>query len=330
MANSFVTYTASGSRYFNIPFPYLRPEHIEVSINGESFSGFRFLNSSTLYFTPLPSPGSEVIIRRVTQATPLVDFENTSTLTEEDLDTALLQALYLGEEARDFSNSIFLVGTDFVDFGNRRLTGLRSPTNSDDAITLGYAQANFGDTAAAAQANAAAASAAAAAGSAGAASTSQSEAASSAAAAATSAQQASDDLDAARAFYLAESTPEEFHLRAPERFLSPIGFWNAMDPVGLTDQDEVVLDMDAGVNFTLIIGGNRTLATPINVKTGQRGFITVEQDSTGGHTLAFASAWDFSGGSAPTITSTAGSRSVFEYYAYAQTNVLLIPHLGVA
>jgi hypothetical protein len=71
--------------------------------------------------------------------------------------------------------------------------------------------------------------------------------------------------------------------------------------------------MGAGINFSLAIGGNRTLGNPSNTKNGQCGVIVITQDGTGNRTLAYASNWKFAGASAPTLSTTAGRKDMLFY-----------------
>ena len=54
---------------------------------------------------------------------------------------------------------------------------------------------------------------------------------------------------------------------------------------------------------------------------GQSGAIWITQDGTGGRTLAYDSYWDFSGGTAPTVTSTAGAVSCLLYAVQSSTRI---------
>lgn len=67
--------------------------------------------------------------------------------------------------------------------------------------------------------------------------------------------------------------------------------------VSLTDQASVALNLNSGVNFELLIGGNRALSTPTNATAGQSGFIEVTQNGTGGWDLTPSAAYTVAGGS---------------------------------
>ena len=81
----------------------------------------------------------------------------------------------------------------------------------------------------------------------------------------------------------------------------------------LTDGATITPDFNAGNNFTVTLGGNRTLANPTNLAAGQSGSIFIVQDGTGSRTLAWGSYWDFAAGVAPTLTTTAGAVDRVDY-----------------
>lgn len=89
----------------------------------------------------------------------------------------------------------------------------------------------------------------------------------------------------------------------------------------LTDGSTVTPDFAVANNFSLTIGGNRTLANPTNLTAGQSGVIVITQDATGGRTLAFGSYWKFSSGTAPTLTTTASAVDVLAYYVESSTRI---------
>jgi len=89
----------------------------------------------------------------------------------------------------------------------------------------------------------------------------------------------------------------------------------------LTDGATITPNFNTANNFSLTIGGNRTLANPTNITAGQSGVIVITQDGTGGRTLAFGSYWDFSGGTAPTLTTAANAVDVLVYYVNSTTSI---------
>jgi hypothetical protein len=63
--------------------------------------------------------------------------------------------------------------------------------------------------------------------------------------------------------------------------------------VALTDAATIAVDLSLGNNFSVTLGGNRTLGAPTNQTAGQSGVIVVTQDSTGSRTLAWWNGTDF-------------------------------------
>ena len=99
-----------------------------------------------------------------------------------------------------------------------------------------------------------------------------------------------------------------------------------MAPATLTDAATIAVDFEAGRNFTVTLGGNRTLGNPTNVQAGDSGTIYVIQDGTGSRTLTLASNWKPIGG-APTLSTTAAAVDVFSYFARS-TSAITISYLG--
>lgn len=81
----------------------------------------------------------------------------------------------------------------------------------------------------------------------------------------------------------------------------------------LTDGATITPDFAVANNFSVTLGGNRTLANPSNLTAGQSGSIFISQDATGSRTLAYGSYYDFAGGTAPTLTTTANAVDRIDY-----------------
>jgi len=89
----------------------------------------------------------------------------------------------------------------------------------------------------------------------------------------------------------------------------------------LTDGATITPDFSAGNNFSVTLGGNRTLANPSNQTAGQSGAITITQDGTGSRTLAYGSNWKFSNGSVPVLTTTANAVDVLVYFVESSSRI---------
>lgn len=88
----------------------------------------------------------------------------------------------------------------------------------------------------------------------------------------------------------------------------------AQNLIEITDGGSAIgFDFSTGNNFTITLLGNRTLAAPTDVTVGQSGVIYFVQDATGSRTLSFNSVWHFSGGTAPSLTTTASAVDVIAY-----------------
>jgi hypothetical protein len=81
----------------------------------------------------------------------------------------------------------------------------------------------------------------------------------------------------------------------------------------LTDGATITPDFALANNFTVTLGGNRTLANPSNLTAGQSGSIFIVQDATGSRTLAYGTQYDFIGGTAPTLSTTAAAVDRIDY-----------------
>lgn len=89
----------------------------------------------------------------------------------------------------------------------------------------------------------------------------------------------------------------------------------------LTDGATITPDMDDSNNFTVTLGGNRTLANPTNLVAGQSGSIFIVQDGTGSRTLSWGSYWDFANGVAPTLSTAASAVDRVDYVVRSATSI---------
>lgn len=95
----------------------------------------------------------------------------------------------------------------------------------------------------------------------------------------------------------------------------------AVEIATLTDGATITPDFGANQNFTVTLGGNRTLANPTNIVAGQTGSIFVVQDATGGRTLSFGSYFKFPAGTAPTLSSAANAVDRIDYIVKSTTEI---------
>lgn len=89
----------------------------------------------------------------------------------------------------------------------------------------------------------------------------------------------------------------------------------------LTDGATITPDLADSNNFSVTLGGNRTLANPSNIVAGQSGSFFITQDGTGSRTLAYGSYYDFAGGTAPTLSTAAGAVDRIDYIVRSSTSI---------
>jgi len=96
----------------------------------------------------------------------------------------------------------------------------------------------------------------------------------------------------------------------------------------LTDETNISWDVSKGAFATITLLGSRTLNNPTNVIPGSVYKLKVVQDSTGGRILSFESYFKFSGGTPPTLSSSAGAVDLFEFIAYSNIEIILVNFLS--
>jgi hypothetical protein len=91
----------------------------------------------------------------------------------------------------------------------------------------------------------------------------------------------------------------------------------------------MTLDLSTATRFVTVLGGNVTLANPLNRKPGYYR-LKVVQDATGGRTIAFGSAFKASGGIAGIVLSTAANAVDYLYFDDDGSNIVVSIQKGVA
>lgn len=89
----------------------------------------------------------------------------------------------------------------------------------------------------------------------------------------------------------------------------------------LSDGATITPDLADSNNFSVTLGGNRTLANPSNIVAGQSGSFFITQDGTGSRTLAYGSYYDFAGNTAPTLSTAANSVDRIDYIVRTSTSI---------
>ncbi|MFA7168421.1 MAG: phage tail fiber protein, partial [Sphaerochaetaceae bacterium] len=117
MALSRVSYTQTmaGNKTFIIPFQYISESDVKVFVNEEPVD-YSWLNPQLIQLDEAPAVGDVILIKRVTERNVLlVDFQDGSTITADQLDLLGKQSFYLVQEADDLaveSNSLALAATE--------------------------------------------------------------------------------------------------------------------------------------------------------------------------------------------------------------------------
>jgi len=100
--------------------------------------------------------------------------------------------------------------------------------------------------------------------------------------------------------------------------------------ITLTDGATLNWDTSLGQVAQVTLGGNRTFAAPTNLVDGGFYSLLIIQDGTGSRTISWNAVFDFTGGTAPTLSTAAGSKDLITWRSDG-TNMLEVGRsLGVA
>ena len=134
-----------------------------------------------------------------------------------------------------------------------------------------------------------------------------------------------DDLDTG--FYRSGSGTIGYSsngVASPLAFLNSVQTWTAGQSAEITtlvDGATITPNLSDSNNFTVTLGGNRTIANPTNIVAGQTGSIFIVQDGTGSRTLSWGSYWSFIGGTAPTLSTGAAAIDRVDYICRTTTDI---------
>jgi len=81
----------------------------------------------------------------------------------------------------------------------------------------------------------------------------------------------------------------------------------------LTDASTIAWDVSTSSVAKVTLGANRTLGAATNAQTGQFISLLIIQDGTGSRTVTFNAAYEFTGDTAPTLTTTAAKGDLFVF-----------------
>ena len=98
----------------------------------------------------------------------------------------------------------------------------------------------------------------------------------------------------------------------------------------LTDGATITPDFTQSNNFSVTLGGNRTMANPTGLTVGQSGVIFITQDATGSRTLAWGTSWDWANAGVPVLTTAANAIDVVAYTVRTATSIVaqIIQNIG--
>ena len=129
-----VQQTGNGtSQNFTVPWPYLDPSHVTVTVNGSPVP-FTWLDAGTVRITTPPAAGSRIIIRRDTPSSVQVEYQS-GFLRTEDLNYAYKHPLFVADEQGPNTeldrpdNSI--LNADLADMATGSIKGRASPGTGD-------------------------------------------------------------------------------------------------------------------------------------------------------------------------------------------------------
>ena len=113
--------------------------------------------------------------------------------------------------------------------------------------------------------------------------------------------------------------------------LSVANTWTAgqrAEITALTDGATVTPNFNDSNNYSLTLGGNRTIANPTNITAGQSGSIFITQDGTGSRTVSWGSYWDWAGDAAPTLSTGANQVDRIDYVVRSATSIHAVATLN--
>lgn len=140
MPYSIQTFIGDGSTtVFNTTVPYFSRSDVTIKVDGVE-TDFTWQSNTTFEFDTAPVDDAVIRFQRNTDLTSLrVQFQNGSTLTDDDLNNACLQLLYACQEAIDgTTNPLALDGNNLYNAGGIKIINVGEPEDATDAATKGY------------------------------------------------------------------------------------------------------------------------------------------------------------------------------------------------
>ena len=96
-----------------------------------------------------------------------------------------------------------------------------------------------------------------------------------------------------------------------------------------SSSNSITLDMGAACHHSITLAENTTFQDPSNEVAGQSGSIIITQDGTGSRTAAWNSAFKWTGGTAPTLSTAANAVDRIDYLVVAAGNIHAVASLDV-
>ena len=120
---------------------------------------------------------------------------------------------------------------------------------------------------------------------------------------------------------------------AGDAFLATAQNWTAGqrgEITALTSATTVTMNMADSNHFSCTMAHNITFANPSNLTAGQTGSIFLTQDGTGSRTASWGSYWDWAGGTAPTLTTTAAAVDRIYYVVRSASSINAVATLNLS
>lgn len=118
----------------------------------------------------------------------------------------------------------------------------------------------------------------------------------------------------------AKASAADFRANTADKVLVTEEVWSAAGLVALSDGATIAVDMATGFNFSVTLGGNRTLGAPSNTKVGQSGAIVVGASGST-RTLALNAAWKANAGLSFPVSIPTSDKAIIFYWVEDSTHI---------
>jgi len=97
----------------------------------------------------------------------------------------------------------------------------------------------------------------------------------------------------------------------------------------LTSSANITINMSTTNNYSVVLAHNTAFENPTYQVAGQSGSIFIKQDGTGSRTASWKADWKWKGGTAPTLTTTAGAYDRVDYIILEDGKIHAVATLDV-